>query len=348
MAKKKLTIKDITVDDALRHYLPARSPAEDEELRKAVLDDKEFTDPLIVWGTANTLIDGYGRYDLWKSLSKKSDVRPPRVETIAGLADLDAVKLWMLRRQLGRRNLSPQAMSLLRGMLYREVLKQPNFLPGLCGEAQNEPEATSQGENNHPAATAVAEMYGVSQSTVRRDADYLTAVEAIGKVNSRARIDIEAGIIDLPKADVIEIGKLPAEEIARCLKDIRMGFDWRDGQKPAPEPSTNGQAIPDRLQAVFASIALIKAASAALKKAHKALQAAEASAAYQAHDLANSRQNRKRFRYSTLALSAAGIMDDMMPKEVCPACHGIEASEDNELCALCEGKGYLSEEDAKS
>jgi hypothetical protein len=84
---------------------------------------------------------------------------------------------WIERNQLGRRNLKPDQMSMLRGNIYRRAKKAHG------GTGSNQYSEQS-GQNDRSAKTAerIATQTGVSEKTVRRDAAFVAAVEAVAEV----------------------------------------------------------------------------------------------------------------------------------------------------------------------
>jgi hypothetical protein len=237
------TISDtkIEIDDEFEALLPAHSEAESKALREAVERDGYFTDELLYWrdGDKNLLIDGHQRLGLYKSLPLNSIIPPPHVKEVK-LPDRHAVILWMLRRQLGRRNLSDKAASIYRGRLYNELKSE---------HGTNQHTAPKGGgitnDTSSNAAKIVAKETNKSVPTVKRDGAYIEALDAIGKVNAKAKADIETGSLKLSKKDVTAIGKLDPPGIGKALANARGGKKWNDGAAPAKAPAKKkaGKAI---------------------------------------------------------------------------------------------------------
>jgi len=79
---------------------------------------------------------------------------------------------WMINNQLGRRNLSKETQSYLRGLQYeREKKKVTDTLK------QNKP--FHQNEGTGETAYKLAEQHNVSKATIKRDAVYSKAVDTI-------------------------------------------------------------------------------------------------------------------------------------------------------------------------
>lgn len=252
---------EITIDPEFRDLLPAHSPEEAKAFREAVERDGKFTDNLIVWREKGKLLllDGHRRFDLWCSLPDDTIIEPPNVDEIS-LPDRHAAKLWMLRRQLGRRNLTETQAAIFRGRLYNERKADPagNLKVGTAKPApEKSPKCHSdtsgkQGINGTSVAEEVAAETNSSVSTVKRDGAFSEALDAIGKVSPKAKADIESESMSLPKKDVIAIGKLGRDGIAAALKNVRNGKRWDapkddkrtsfdvaeiEGVKPAIDPN---------------------------------------------------------------------------------------------------------------
>jgi len=82
---------------------------------------------------------------------------------------------WMIRHQLGRRNLSPGAARILRGKLYNSRKKGAH--DGGAGKARG---SGDQIDPQLSAAEIVAKETGVSPATIKRDATFADDVEAAG------------------------------------------------------------------------------------------------------------------------------------------------------------------------
>ena len=100
-----------TTHAELQQFLPPLSAEEHRQLADNLQRDG-CQEPLLVWDEARVLLDGHHRHDI----CLQYDI-PYTVRTIS-LPGLDAAKAWMVRYQLGRRNLTPEQLSYLRGKQY--------------------------------------------------------------------------------------------------------------------------------------------------------------------------------------------------------------------------------------
>ena len=95
----------------LHALIPPLSPEELTQLEQNVIADG-CRDALIVWQETSTILDGHHRYTLCTQHGILFTT------TLLSLPNLDAAKAWMLKHQLGRRNLTPEQISYLRGEEY--------------------------------------------------------------------------------------------------------------------------------------------------------------------------------------------------------------------------------------
>jgi hypothetical protein len=259
---------ELTVLEELESLLPPHSDLEAEEFRKSVEATGKFDDAIVYWGPDRVVIDGHKRLRLWESLPADTKIPPPKVREEL-LPDIGAVRKWMIRRQLGRRNLGENQLSILRGKLYNETKR----LPG-----RPEINVVANDLINSPAED-VAEETNSTAETVRKDGAFVDALDAIGAVNGKAKADIESGSLKVSKADVRKIGKLDADGIGAAIKNLRNGRKWNDDGSGVPQkPETSGESIvrdeldrevPKHLRQHHELAARIKAAASKLDSVKK-------------------------------------------------------------------------------
>ena len=108
--------------EASRKFLAPLESDERAQLEANIAADG-CRDPLVLWkdGERHVLIDGHNRYEICAALGVKFQTK-----TLA-LADRKAVHDWMINCQLGRRNITAERMSYLRGTRYNN---EKNDNPG--------------------------------------------------------------------------------------------------------------------------------------------------------------------------------------------------------------------------
>lgn len=98
---------DYRIDPELNEIMPRLTKEELEELENSLLKDGYKGAPLIVWG--DIIIDGHNRYQLCKKHNIPYEVQKMEFES------KEEVIQWMIRAQLGRRNLnSAQRIALVK------------------------------------------------------------------------------------------------------------------------------------------------------------------------------------------------------------------------------------------
>ncbi|MGD9732561.1 MAG: hypothetical protein AB7U45_10305 [Desulfamplus sp.] len=108
--------QQFTIKDEFKNLI---NPPTDEE--KQILEQQIINDgvrhPLTVWKEQNILIDGHTRLEICQKLNL-----PYEVEYLS-FPDEDHVISWMSNNQLGRRNITMQQISYLRGKKYEAEKK---------------------------------------------------------------------------------------------------------------------------------------------------------------------------------------------------------------------------------
>jgi hypothetical protein len=145
------------------------------------------------------LLDGHTRHEICLARGLPFEVRE-----VEGVRTRAEVINWIINHQLGRRNLSPEQMSYLRGKRYN-VEKQ--VTPNRAGNNQH------QGVEDHsdpqPAtAERLAKHYGVGEATIKRDGQFALAVDQLATtLGPESRQEILAGDPKLKKRQVVSTAK---------------------------------------------------------------------------------------------------------------------------------------------
>lgn len=103
----------MNIKPEFKNLIRSLSPDEFEQLEKNCLSEG-IREPLIVWnnGTDEVLIDGHHRYQIAQKHSLPFETVVKEFES-----EYDVIA-WIINNQLGRRNLTAQEMSYLRGLEY--------------------------------------------------------------------------------------------------------------------------------------------------------------------------------------------------------------------------------------
>lgn len=159
------------------------------------------------------LVDGHNRFDICTKHDIWFEVFEKEFES------REEAKRWIIENQLGRRNLSPDQLSLFRGMLYNAAKKTHG----------GERESSYQNDNLPKTSEALARQHGVGVATIIRDGKFAEAVEVLGMES-----EVASGELPAPKAAIVEA--------AKPIIEAKKAHDrWeREAEKtplaPPPEP----------------------------------------------------------------------------------------------------------------
>jgi len=148
------------MQNELKSYIRPLKDEEFEKLKESILIEG-IRDPLVVW--QGILLDGHHRY----KIAQEHNLEYKIVEI--ELPNKEAVKEWIIKNQLGRRNLTEQEASYYRGKLYESR------------KLNHGGDRKSSGQNVHLIKTAeeIGKQYGVDEKTIRRDAEFSKVVDKI-------------------------------------------------------------------------------------------------------------------------------------------------------------------------
>jgi hypothetical protein len=194
--------------------------AEERRQLEANLMAEGCRDPLSVWPVADgppILLDGHNRYGICSAHNLPFDL------VAIALDSREQAINWIIDHQLGRRNLTSEQKSYLRGKRYN-----------LEKHAEGRPE--KRGENPHVSgrtAERLARDYQVDEKTIREDGQFAAAVDTLKEVREdlpRAVMTKQSrratkgqGQRKVTKARVITVGKLINEQKVSPLPCMRRG-----------------------------------------------------------------------------------------------------------------------------
>ncbi|MFM9267304.1 hypothetical protein [Tychonema sp. BBK16] len=231
--------------------IPPLSKGEKAALQASILEEG-CRDPLVVWAEEKLLIDGHNRFAIctahgipYKIVEMSFDSR-------------NTVKVWTIANQLGRRSLTPESVSYLRGTWY-ELTKQSHGgkRSASCqndhltdktvpeeASCQNDhltdktvPEGAScqNGSLTDKTARELGERFKASPRTIYRDAKFTQAVDALSSLGGE---DVKWKILNrsagLTKKEVLALANDTRSNPAQVAKTLQ-GFENRRDQKVKPE-----------------------------------------------------------------------------------------------------------------
>ena len=156
----------LTIDPALQSLITPLTAEEYAQL-EANLQADGCLSPLVVWQETQTLLDGHNRLQLCEQHGLDY-----RLQEIS-LPDVVSAKLWILRNQRGRRNLTSNQISYSLGKEYELQKQQGKRTDLTSGKSYQKSPST---------ATQQAEPQKVSEKTIRNHAVYAKAIDTLADV----------------------------------------------------------------------------------------------------------------------------------------------------------------------
>ncbi len=226
----------IIVFEELKKLIPPLTIEEKGQLKENIIQHG-IKDPLTIWetkasllrkeikpGTSDyrklddidddetvyVLIDGHNRHEI--SQETGIDFR----FTITTFKALQEVKDYMINLQLGRRNLTPDQMSYLRGLRYNQLKK---------GRGNHD-------KNSVNVAKELASEFKVSDRTVKRDGEF---AEVVDRLDSQERNAVLSGKTKLPRKQVPDIKQLLDEKPESGLKHALGQLSEKEAEKIAKQ-----------------------------------------------------------------------------------------------------------------
>jgi len=198
----------------LQNHIPPLSKEELTQLEINLVADG-CRDALLVWLDENDknkrhiLVDGHNRYEI--CTRRKIDYHVKAIK----FDDMEAVKDWMINNQLGKRNVTDEIKSYLRGKQYNREKDKNNFKGNQHTEKEGE-------EQNLKLKTheRLAEEHKVSAKTIQRDEKYVIGLDTLVKENHALKWKILQREIPLSKNFVESIPEKSPEEIAHILQTL--------------------------------------------------------------------------------------------------------------------------------
>jgi N6-adenosine-specific RNA methylase IME4 len=186
---------DINIDAEFAALIPPLSAEERQQLEENIAEHGGARDPLVVWASKGTLtlLDGHNRYEICTRLRLPFDVHEMRFASRDDAAD------WMDRNQLGRRNLHPDAFTLLLGRRYNRAKKADG---GRSGRSFGVEKVTTP-----KTAERLAKEHGVTEKTVRNAGKFAESVEKAKAIDPAIEAKVSAGKAP-PRAAVVKAAAL--------------------------------------------------------------------------------------------------------------------------------------------
>jgi hypothetical protein len=231
--------KSLKVNPAFQSLIPLQSRGELLALEQSI-QAEGCRDPLHVWQGHNVVLDGHTRRDL--CMKYKKQVKVHDVE----LADEKAAVEYILAIQRQRRNLTREAMSYFRGVEYNAV-KQEH------GGSRRGRKSRGQSDPLKKTAALLAEKYGVSEKTIKRDAGFALVIDKIAQEYRDPEIKrkLLGADVRLTQGMARGLVKTPAKERKKVVDELLEKGELPHGKKEAGKgrrPKEVAQSLVTRLQ----------------------------------------------------------------------------------------------------
>jgi hypothetical protein len=241
----------ITIDPEFAALIPDVSEAHAKELEDAVLADGQFLNPLVVWKHKSILLDGHRRH----KIHTKHPTLPMLKPVVLDFETRDEAHDWIIRHQLSKRNITEEQRRYLIGKLYLD-----KKLP--AGRTSSKVETVATLEDGK-TAEKIALSEGVSERTVRNNADFAAAIDAVKSVAPTVANAVLSGDVKATTKDLQDLAELPKREAKRVDREIAAGDST--SVKAAVKKISGGVTFdteeledepdPDSLEAVQAELA---------------------------------------------------------------------------------------------
>jgi len=153
-------------------------------------------DPLVVWSSGDVLLDGHNRHDI--CTRNGIGYRVHKLD----LPDREAAINWIINNQLGRRNLTPEQASYLRGKRYNREKG------GRTGPPKGSCRKNYDNKTTVRTADRIADEYKVSGKTIHSDGVFAAAVDKLAEAHgSEIKTSILSRDSHVPKKQVIEAAR---------------------------------------------------------------------------------------------------------------------------------------------
>ncbi len=211
--------KNIQIHPDFQKYIDPLDLKEFDQLEENILDEG-CRDPLVLWKLPDSdthyLIDGHNRHQICTKHGVNFKINVKHFENAAEAQD------WMLKNQLGRRNLTKEQMARYRGQRYNNLKTNPT---------DNLKKGSMKGKQKSvDAANLLADEYGTSRAGIIRDGNYAKGLENIQEVNPDLQQKILKGKSGVKRTEVEGLTKLDGEQQTRAIKSI---------EKKANQPKSN-------------------------------------------------------------------------------------------------------------
>jgi len=187
---------EIRIDEEFSRWMDPLQPEEYDQLKQNIISDG-CRDPLVIWAEHGILVDGHNRYRICL------ENQIPFTTFKKSFEDRESVLDWIDCAQAGRRNLSPDRLSFIRGRRYNRQKQQGVRTDLTYGQNVQKSQTTAE---------ILAAQHGVNEKTIRRDGAFADDVEKL------------RGIV--PEIESIVFSPIKSEQVSKA--EIKIAADLMD------------------------------------------------------------------------------------------------------------------------
>ncbi|MBQ3434733.1 MAG: hypothetical protein IJG24_06795, partial [Selenomonadaceae bacterium] len=205
----------LIVDEEFKSLIPPLSDDERRQLEKNILQDG-IRDPLVVWQGHGIIVDGHNRH----SIATKHGL-PFKTREIA-FADRDAVKLWIVQNQFGRRNVNRYSRGELALKLEPSIAAQAKA--NQVRKSADFVLSTLTEQTPIDTRTELAKIAGISTGTMAK-IKYL-----VENASGEVKVALRADEITINRAfAAVKAGAVTVEDVLNFKPDRKI-------ESPSPKP----------------------------------------------------------------------------------------------------------------
>jgi N6-adenosine-specific RNA methylase IME4 len=214
MKKVPASAPGINVDPEFKALIPPLQP-EERELLKESIKAHGVRDPVVYWKETGALLDGHNRLKILLELSAEGATADGPELTSVSLPDRAAAKTWIIKNQIGRRNLNESQRAMCAARL-------SNLEPGDNQHSSND--LTSQDD--------AARLFNVSVPSIKRAKTVLESgrqdlIEQVDRGTIRASRAYNMLALAEYKDQVEALARLPTPDAPKGMYDvIVIDFPW--------------------------------------------------------------------------------------------------------------------------
>lgn len=211
--------KHISVKEELKNLIPPLTQIEFEKLEENILKEG-CRDPLVLWKLENDqkeydyiLVDGHNRYNICTKHELAFNI------ALLSFEHINQVKDWMLNNQFGKRNITEETKSYLRGMQYsreknsvgtnqftnhKKNINQNDNNQHDNNQQENQENNTKKPKKSQTPLEYLAQNHKVSTKTIQRDEKYFVGLNKLTGTDNLFRWQILRQELPISRTKIIE------------------------------------------------------------------------------------------------------------------------------------------------